>query len=360
MAKKFNKSKMSGKFDEVGKISEEKANVFNTKNIANENLIDYPKNQEDIKETLDIENSIKEMGFTDPIEVTDFGQPNGKFMIVSGHRRRAAGVKCGIEFFPCVVKQFNSEEEVNNYVLLANSHRDTSKDPLLFVRRYKQHEDYLKSIDFKGSIKNEIAKRLGISAAQAERLSAMDRVILPILEMVSNEIVGISSVYPIAQHTPEEQKEILSILNECLEMGGSLTRETVKSIVEGYRVGKRSYNEITKSEKFDRFDKFDKADDNEDGGNNDNIVIENDEDNAIKTGQDIIKCLAKLNTYFMNTYSFGGEIKNTELAFNSMATVFEMLIDELHGISKDHNLKSRFDRLLLKMAEKINDKVSEN
>ena len=79
-------------------------------------------------------------------------------MIVSGHRRRRAGVKCGVELFPCIVKSFTGDKEVHNYVLLANSQRDSAKDPLLFCSRYKMHEEYLKTDKFKAICGRKLLK----------------------------------------------------------------------------------------------------------------------------------------------------------------------------------------------------------
>lgn len=244
MAKNFGNAGSAKSFENVAKTSAEKAQVIVVKMIPNERLVDYPKNHEDVLDTGDLENSIKELGFTDPIEVTSFGMEDGDYMIVSGHRRRSAGVKCGMDLFPCIVKHFEDETAVNNYVLLANSQRDSAKDPLLFCKRYKMHEEYLKQAGFIGKPREEIAKRLGISIPQADRYNAMNKVIMPVWDMVRDEIVGMSSVLPMASHTPEEQKEIYDIMVAARRAEVTLTRDVVKKIVEGYRNGKRTWAEV--------------------------------------------------------------------------------------------------------------------
>lgn len=252
MAKNFGKAGIAKKINEVQKLSAEKAQVIALQMINTENLLDYPRNGEDIVDTADIENSIREIGFSDPIEVTGYGMPEGKYMIVSGHRRRAAGVKTGMELFPCLVRSFNSDEEVRNYVLLSNSQRDSAKDPLLFVKRYKMHEEYLKESGFNGSIREEVAKRLGISVQQADRYKQFNKIILPVWDMVRNEEVGMSSVLPMATHTPEEQAEIYDIIVECIlsmEDGDKPNRKTVKMIIDKYRDGARSWDDIVEVEK---------------------------------------------------------------------------------------------------------------
>lgn len=244
MAKNFGKAKANGSFAEVAQKADEKASVVVLQNINTDSLVDNPKNGEDISFTADLEESMKEVGFTDPIEVTDYGMDEGKYMILSGHRRRAAGVKVGMTVFPCLIRHFQNETEAQNYTLLSNSQRDSAKDPFLFSKRYKLHEQYLKESGFSGNVREEVAKRLGLSVQQADRYNAMNRVILPVWDMVRAELVGMSAVTPLASHTEDEQKEILSIMQEAQKQGVTLTRDAVKKIVDGYRDGKKTWAEI--------------------------------------------------------------------------------------------------------------------
>ena len=245
---KFDKAGSNKTFDKVGKKEAEKAQVFVVVNINNENLIDNPENGEDISFTEDLELSMKENGFTDPIEVTDFEMEPGKYMIISGHRRRSAGVKMGISVFPALIRHFNNSQEVKNYTLLSNSQRDSAKDPFLFSKRYKMHENYLNESGFTGNKREEIAKRLGLSIQQADRYNMMNKIILPVWDMIRKELVGMSSVQPMAAHTEDEQNDIYLIMNEALDDGNTLTRDTMKVIIDNYRKGKKKLNEIIKNE----------------------------------------------------------------------------------------------------------------
>ena len=133
MAKNFGNAGSAKTIKEVAKASAEKAQVIVVKMINNNNLHDYPNNREDVDDTADLENSIKEIGFTDPIEVTAFGQDEGEYMIVSGHRRRSAGVKCGMEAFPCIVKPFESQREVEKLCSACKQSERQRKRPVAFL-----------------------------------------------------------------------------------------------------------------------------------------------------------------------------------------------------------------------------------
>lgn len=250
MASKFDKAKSVQSIKEVAQASNEKANLITIKYYKDEDLKDYPRNNEDISYTEDIEKSIEEQGFTDPIEITDFGCDEGKFTIVSGHRRRMAGRNKGMKTFPCILRHFKSEQEVYNYVLYSNSQRDSAKDPLLFSKRYKMHEEYLKEVGFKGSMREEIAKRLGLKPAQADRYNQMNKVILPVWDMVTEGKIGMSSITDSGMYThePAEQEEIFKIMQECVASEEDLTRPTMKKIVTGYREGKRAWSEFSQAE----------------------------------------------------------------------------------------------------------------
>lgn len=401
MAKNFHKAGSTNTFGAVAKAEQEKAQVIALQNINTENLVDNPDNGEVITMTSDLEESMKQNGFTDPMEVTDFGMENGKYMILSGHRRRAAGVKVGITVFPCVVRHFNNKQEVQNYTLMANSQRDSAKDPCLFCTRYKLHEQYLESINFKGNKREEIAKRLGISIQQADRYNAMNRVILPVWDMVRAEIVGMSSVQPMAKHTEEEQKEIYNIMQEARTAGASLTRDVMKQIVDGYRDGKRTWAEIadlprdsglpmnglmntepgeTKEEtetnrndevrhdfdpiasEYDKMDADREAWEKEQAENAETTEVEDEtdisdeisdmeekeeknvdpEEKACKLGEDILRQLHKLDTSLSDVYKCRDKEKAMEL-FNNMKSVSLILVDEMFNVANEYEMEKEFD-----------------
>lgn len=248
-ADKFKKTSASSKFEQVAKTDNALAQLVTTKTIPIDHLIDFPKNNEDIEHTEDLEASINEQGFIDPIDVTDFGQKDGYYMIVSGHRRRRAAERCGLKFLPCYVRHFDSELAIEEAALFANSHRDSSKDPLLIPKRYIRFKEVLEEKarigEFKGNIYKEVARNLGLSRAQADRYNAMNRIIVPVWDMVRDEIVGMSNVVNLAPYTPEKQVEIYKIMNECLDSGNKLTRSNMTLIFDKYEKGARTWDEVS-------------------------------------------------------------------------------------------------------------------
>ena len=244
MAKDFNKANSSKVFDEVAKKSDVLSQSVPSKMINETDLIDHPRNGEDVSNTADLEKSMLELGFTDPIEVTSYGVPDGKYMILSGHRRRRAAKKLGIVLIPCIIKRFDNDFDVYNYVLLSNNHRDSSRDPVLLLKRTVNAMAFLRDSGFKGSIREEIAARLGVSVNHADRYMAYDKIIKPVWELISEGSVAISSLVPLSKHSECEQGDIYNILMEGIEAGIDLTRTVCSQVIKGYRDGKKTFQDV--------------------------------------------------------------------------------------------------------------------
>ena len=326
MAKNFGKSPAAKRFDEVAKTTMANTGITSIKLIENDNLIDYPNNGEDISYTADLENSINELGFTDPIEVTGYKMPDGQYMIVSGHRRRAAGIKCGMNLFPCIIKSFESEDDIRNYVLLANSQRDSIKDPLLYSKRYELHEQHLKSIEFQGSIREEVAKRLGISVQQADRYNQMNKIILPVWDLVRENIIGMSSVLPMAVLTYEEQLDIFEIFKKSADDGIELTREKVKEIIKNYKNNFESPH-------GEDFSKQKAAENN-------------------KSGKALIKSFKTLNDS-LNKINDLKNKKEAENLLTEMEKLFDTMLDKSYFIEQKYGLDTERQKFINNLSEKI-------
>lgn len=387
---KFDKAGINKAFAEVGKKAQEKAQVITIQNIPDDKLIDNPENGEDVSYTEDLELFMQENGFTDPLEVTDFNQKAGYYMILSGHRRRRAGRKVGIEFFPSIIRHFENKNEFTNYMLGANSHRDSAKDPFLFSKRYKLHEQYLIESGFKGRIREEVARRLGLSVQQADRYNVMNKIMLPVWDMVRAEIVGMSSVQPMASHPEEEQKEIFAIMEEALKHGVSLTRDTMKTLIDGYRAGKKTWAEIANlprdsgmplnafvntepgetkdpvehdrnnevrreydpiAEEADRMD-TDRAEwerqQEEAAGESENKPEKekkpplSEEEKKEKRAKDIMAAIHKLDSNLADIYQCEDEEAGQEM-IDAMGSIISVLIDEMKNLSIEYDKESDFN-----------------
>lgn len=350
--KNFKKANITA-FKDVGQEYAEKGNVIFLENINSDKLIDHPENGEDITQTADLEMSIKELGFIDPIEVTALGE--GQYMIISGRRRRAAGVKTGMTVFPCLVRNFKSPSDLSKYVLFANQHRDSDTDPLLRARRYKMHEAQLKA---EGGVKRGdggkraiIAKRMGLSTTMADRYEALSKIIEPVWTMIADGIVGISSVQKMSTHTVEEQNEILKMLNECLKAGDKLTREAADMIIEGYRNGSKTYVDVKPTEPAPELASESTSENSglqRDKKDKKPISAETKKEQQITNAKTVTKHLEQLNTCLENVFTFASN-EDAENVLNSMGLIAGRLIDAMKELSVEYRMDEPFNDAIAKV-----------
>lgn len=123
---------------ELEKTSNMKDYVY----LRDDELIDYENQpfvtniEEDNKE---LTNSIKINGIIEPIIVREY---QGKYQILSGHRRRKCGREAGLERFPCIIKQKTDSEAV---LYLVDTNLVTRKN-IKPTERAKAYELRLKAL----------------------------------------------------------------------------------------------------------------------------------------------------------------------------------------------------------------------
>lgn len=234
---------LTNKVSKVAKESFEKANDKKVIWIKDVDLLDHPLNDEDISYTEDIEEHIKTEGFRHPITITTFGiKEEGKYYIVSGHRSRMAGRKLGRTEFPCIIEDYASETDVYHAILSGNTRRN--RDPLDLANRYRKWDKYLDMIGFKGNRAEKIGTCLGISAKQAEKYKAFNKIIPEFWQLVREKNAAKDALYQLAPKTPEEQRDIYNFFFICCNPDSDrLTVTLENNIINAYRIGARSYEE---------------------------------------------------------------------------------------------------------------------
>lgn len=368
MAKLFS-AKLDKEIFNYAKKSNEKAQLPILRLIPSSNLIDYPNNSEDLSDTSDLENSIQNLGFTDPLEVTPAAEKD-IYMILSGHRRRLAGVRRGIETFPCLVKHFDNERDMFNYVLLANSHRDSSKDPLLIPKRYKMHEAYLEACGFNGNKREEIAKRLGISIPQADRYNYFNKIISPVWDLVRAESVGMSSVIGMSSLTVEDQNKVYQIFLQYLEKENRISREKCDLIIQSFKAGKAPEDilksiDVTPVDTKEDGEEFKESADADEVKDPSESASESEDfaaaaENEIKPeitheilskderqrqrGIKIGKNLEKLSSSINKGYEFPDK-ETAKVTLKSMSDFITLMFSEIREMSVEYNINEIFDTL---------------
>lgn len=410
MAKKYD-NLSSAMFENVSKQSQSKAMVVVVRNIPDDKLVDYPKNGEDISHTEDIELSIAEQGFTDPMEVTPYGQPDGYYMILSGHRRRRAGRNMGMTEFPCIVKDhFKNDGEIENYVLMANAQRNSERDPLLIVNRSLKHAKYLKEQkaagNFKGSIREEVAKRIGVEVKMADRYLKMEHVISPVWDMIREGKTSATAVNILGSRPVDVQEGIFSLMCAADEAGIYLSEPVVKALTRGWEAGYRTWEacltkpEQTKENEIPMDAPVEPVLVNDTPGKpevetpepekeiieesgsaeveepevtieevaEEEIIPEPEEEKPtprpapsedeirMKNGEAIFKAMNGLTSRFNDFYSFPSAVE-AEKAIDTMEAVVRALMEEICNISNDYKLQTNGKDSMKRICDDATDNL---
>lgn len=228
------------------------------KNIKLTDLVSAPNNP--FKITMDEEmerliESISETGVIAPIIVrpTD----NGKYEIVSGHRRKFACEYLGIESVPTIIKELNRNEAV---IFLVDS--NLQRENILPSEKAFAYKMKLEAIKHQGKAtfrqvvgKYESANEISEteSGRQIQRYIRLTNLIPPILDMVDEKRIAFTPAVELSYLTPEEQQMLLTEMeyNDCtpnlsqaqrikaLSIQGTFTRERLTSIMSEQKANQK-------------------------------------------------------------------------------------------------------------------------
>lgn len=174
------------------------------------------ENIEQFAETILGQGGVKDNLIVRPLET-------GGYEIISGHRRRAA-VKYLIDkgenishFLPCLVQNYSDDDDRLLDLILMNVSARQISDPELW-KSYETIDRILKDKKEKGEyfgrIRDDIAKTLGVSAAQVGKMQNVEKnAIKPIKEAVAKGELSISTANEIARLDKEEQAKITDLSN---------------------------------------------------------------------------------------------------------------------------------------------------
>ena len=229
-------------------------------NISLSDIDDFPKhpfkviNNEEMRQMAE---SITENGVLVPTLVRP--KENGRYEMISGHRRKFASQLAGLETIPCIVRDLTDDEAT---IIMVDSNLQREKilpSEKAFAYKLKmealshqgknstscQVGDKLKSVEIIGMENNE-------SARQVHRYIRLTELIPQILQMVDNDALklspsmALSPAVEISYLKEEEQKELLDIM-ECflctpslsqaqnfkrLSKDNKLTREYMETILD--------------------------------------------------------------------------------------------------------------------------------
>lgn len=191
--------------------------------------------------------SVAETGIIAPIIVRP--AENGKYEIVSGHRRKYACEYLGIETVPTIVKDLDRNEAV---IFLVDS--NLQRENILPSEKAFAYKMKLEALKHQGKTSVQVEQKLsrtivaescGVSDAQIQRYIRLTNLIPSILDMVDEKRIAFTPAVELSYLLPEEQTMLLSEMeyNDCtpnlsqaqrikdLSMQGLFTGERLSAIM---------------------------------------------------------------------------------------------------------------------------------
>ena len=196
-------------------------NIINIKMDDLDNFKNHPfKVIEDNADMEELLSSIKENGVIEPIIVRP--TKDGKYEIISGHRRKKACELLGIKEIKCIVKNMSDDEAIINMVD-SNLKREKilpSEKAFAYKMKYDaiKHQGIRKKSSSGPVDQKSSAEIIGENCNESEktirRYIRLTELIPQILQLVDDEKIGIRPAVEISYLTKEEQNMLFLCMEE--------------------------------------------------------------------------------------------------------------------------------------------------
>lgn len=262
-----NKKKLLLNIDDLFTTQEERDNAKLEKviDIKLEDIEDFPNHPfkvVDDDEMKNMRDSIIENGVLHPALVRQ--KVDGKYEMISGHRRKFACALAGKETIPCIVRDLTDEEAVIIMVdsnmqreeILPSEKAFSYKLKLEALKHQGKRNDLTSSqVGTKSRIDAQIGEEYGDSRNQVQRYIRLTELIPEILELVDNKKIGFNPAVELSYLTKEEQQFVLesirynlttpshaqAIQMKYMSQSGSLSKVKIEGILS-----EQKPNQVTK------------------------------------------------------------------------------------------------------------------
>ena len=214
-------------FDDLFETDESRADlkrerIFDIPVCDIQDFPDHPYKVLDDERMTELVESIKDHGLLQPVLVRPI--ENGKYEMVSGHRRKRAFELVGLDTIPCRVQEMTLEEAIITMVE-SNCYRETIL-PSEKAKAYKMRLDAMKRLPGRPSAKNlapvvsekrtdeEMGDIVGESREQIRRYIRLNYLTPELLELVDEGRMKLRPAVEISYLTEDEQRDLLDAIDE--------------------------------------------------------------------------------------------------------------------------------------------------
>lgn len=213
---------------------------------------DHPFKVKDDEDMIQLVESVRERGIITPITLRQ--KEDGRYEIVSGHRRRRACEIVGLETIPAEIKELSRDEAIilmvesnlQRSVILPSEKAFSYKMRLEAMKRQGQRTDLTSSpVETKLRSSEVIARETGDSRAQVDRYIRLTELIPELLELVDEGRIALRPAVELSYLNDIEQQDLVEEIGltlatpshaQAIKMRnfskeGKLTPEVIESIM---------------------------------------------------------------------------------------------------------------------------------
>lgn len=245
----------------------QEAELEKVKNISLTDIQDFPEHPFRVivnDELQEMANSIKKDGVQEPALVRPL--PNGKYEMISGHRRKKASEIANKETMPCLVRDLTDEQAA---IIMVDSNLQ-QRQKILFSEKafaYKMKLEAMKKQGFRTDLtSDQVGEKLTSveklsanspdSKSQIQRFIRLTELTKTLLDMVDEEVIAFSPAVEISYLTKEEQKWLLNSI-ECNIATPTLSQaQEMKRLSQSGNLDEDKIEEIMSREKPNQVEKL--------------------------------------------------------------------------------------------------------
>lgn len=239
------------------------------------NLIDdftsHPFKVIDNDELKQLEESIKQNGILSPAIVRK--KEDGRYEMVSGHRRKFACEKLGLKSIPCIVKDLTLDEAT---IFMVDSNLQREKllpsekafaykmkyDALKNQRDVNQHDTSVRQVGTVIRSDDLLAAKSDDSARQIHRYIRLTNLVPELLEMVDNSelkqspSIAFNPAVELSYLTEDEQRDLVDVIDENLATPSLSQAIQMKNLSKENGLSMDDIQDILDQEKPNQINKF--------------------------------------------------------------------------------------------------------
>lgn len=228
-----------------------------------DNFPNHPFNVIENEDLYNLRDSIIEKGVISPILVRP--KNNGRYEIISGHRRKYASKLANKYTIPCIVRNLSNDEAIIAMVdsNLQREHILPSEKAFAYkmkleAEKHQGRKTYLSSCQLgtKYRTDSKIAQQVGDSARQIQRYIRLTELIKPLLKLVDDNEMAFNSGVEISYIKKEEQQWLVNSIENNFSVPSLSQSQELKRLSQVGDLSEEKINEILSKEKPNQIEKL--------------------------------------------------------------------------------------------------------